>query len=280
VNKKLDQLIEKLKDKLGLFLSLSFGMFIFVLFFQPFLIESSDFNNRTLVVAGLGAITFLIIVIFQVFIPWISGIKEPETKEYILPSTLNGFIIWVLNSLAFIFYVRYVGSVNITFYIAIKIIILCLAPSIILSLYDSFNELKEQNEQLRVEKKIIQMQVEKYEEDILNKSIEFISENISDNFTLLVGEVVYIKSADNYVEIVYKEGDAFKKRLIRNTLRNIELQIKLYTNFLRCHRICIVNVHFIERLKRDNGNHWLIIKGYDEQLPVSRQYLLKLQEAI
>jgi DNA-binding LytR/AlgR family response regulator len=82
------------------------------------------------------------------------------------------------------------------------------------------------------------------------------------------------------VEIVYKEGESCKKKLIRNTLRNIETQIKQYTNFIRCHRTCIVNVHFIERLDRDSNNHWLIIRGFDETIPVSRQFLLKVKEAL
>ena len=114
----------------------------------------------------------------------------------------------------------------------------------------------------------------------LNKSIDFISENSSENFSLPVAEVAYIKSADNYVEIVYKEGETYKKKLIRNTLKNIESQIKQYSNFLRCHRTSIVNIHFIGRLSRDRNNHWVIIKGVEEQVPVSRQYLLKLKEAL
>ena len=65
---------------------------------------------------------------------------------------------------------------------------------------------------LIIEKKSIQKQIEKYEEDLLNKSITFISENNSENFSLLISEVVFIKSADNYVEIVYREGDNYRKK--------------------------------------------------------------------
>jgi DNA-binding LytR/AlgR family response regulator len=151
---------------------------------------------------------------------------------------------------------------------------------VILRIYDSMLELKHQNESLILEKKIFQLQIEKYEEDILNKTIELTSESNTENLNLLVAELALVKSADNYVEIVYKEDDVLKKKLIRNTLKNIELQIKPYSNFIRCHRICIVNMHFIEKLNRNYSNHWLTIKGYPEQIPVSRQYLLKLKEAI
>jgi DNA-binding LytR/AlgR family response regulator len=279
VNNKIDQLIKELKQDSGLFLSISFGLFIFVLFFQPFPFEISDSNNMLLLIAGLGGIIFLFMVLIRVVIPWLS-VDEQERKEKLFPSYFSGFIIFVMSSLAFIFYIRYVGSVAITFYITFKVLTICLAPSVILGLHDSFKEIRDHNRTLIAEKKKIQQQIENYEEDILNKTIEFISENISDNFSLLIGEIAFIRSADNYVEIVYKEGEAYRKKLIRNTLKNIETQIRQYTNFIRCHRICIVNVHFIEKLNRNGSSYWLKIKDYDSNLPVSRQYLLKVKDAI
>ena len=89
----------------------------------------------------------------------------------------------------------------------------------VLRLYTAVKELRQQNESLINEKKIIQKQVERYEEDYLNKSVEFISESSSEKLNLLIADIAFIKSADNYVEIVYKEGDNFKKKLLRNTLK-------------------------------------------------------------
>jgi DNA-binding LytR/AlgR family response regulator len=151
---------------------------------------------------------------------------------------------------------------------------------VLLKIYDVIHELKQQNEALIIEKKIIQKQVEKFEEGVLNKTIEFFSENTTENLSLAVSDVAFIKSADNYVEIVFKQGEDFKKKLIRNTLKNIEQQTKQYPNFIRCHRTCIINTLYIDKLNRDPNNHWLTIKGYDEQIPVSRQYLLKIKETI
>ncbi len=280
MNKNFNQLIQKLKEELGFFLSIGFGVFLFVLFFQPFPLVSSDFNNSLLIIAGLGAIIFLFIVIVRIILPWLLVSDDQENKKPLFLSYFHGFMIFVLSTLAFAFYIRYVGSVDITFYISFKIIIICLVPPVIIGLYDSFRELKLHNELLIVEKKIIQKQVIKFEEDILNKSVEFISENNSETFSLPVGEVAFIKSADNYVEIVYREDDNFKKKLIRNTLKNIEFQLKQFSNFARCHRICIVNIYFVEKLNRNSGNHWLTIKGLKEQLPVSRQYLLKIKDLL
>lgn len=278
--KKLDQLVEDVKEELGLLLSISFGVFLFILFFQPFPIVGLEFNNILLFVGGIGTIVFLIMVLIRITIPRIFRNTNDQTNGIVFPPYIKGFAILVLTSVALVFYIRYVGMVSITFFITFKVVLICLTPPLILNFFDKINELKEQNEALIVERKIIQKQIERYKEDLLNKSIEFTSENSSESLNLLVSEVALIKSADNYVEIVYKEGESLKKKLIRNTLKNVELQIKQYSNFIRCHRICIVNLHYIERLTRNNSNHWLLIKGLDEQVPVSRQYLLKLKEAL
>jgi DNA-binding LytR/AlgR family response regulator len=219
-------------------------------------------------------------VIVRIVIPWIFRKEKQETKVLVLPAYFNAFIILVMSSIAFEFYLRYVGMVHITFFITIKVILICLATVLISGFYDMVDELRQQNELLIIEKKSIQKQLVKYQDELQNKSIEFISENNSENLSLLISEVAVIKSADNYVEIIFKEGNIFKKKLIRNTLRNIELQIKQYSNFIRVHRICIVNINYIDKLIRSNNNHLLIISGYDEQIPVSRQYLLRLKETL
>lgn len=280
MNKKLDQLVDDLKAELGLLLSISFGIFLFVLFFQPFTFGNFDFNNSLLYVGGLGLIVFIIMVLVRIVIPWIFRRNGQDTKVLLLPAYFNGFIILVLSTLAYEFYLRYVGMLGITFFITIKVIFVCLAPVLVLAVYDFIDELKQQNELLIIEKKSIQKQIGKYEDELLNKSIDFVSENNSENLSLQISEVAIIKSADNYVEIVYWEGNTYKKKLIRNTLRNIELQIKQYSNFIRCHRVCIINLRYVEKIIRNNNNHWLVIKGYEEQVPVSRQYLLKVKEAL
>ncbi len=93
-------------------------------------------------------------------------------------------------------------------------------------------------------------------------------------------DVVFINSADNYVEIHYKEDKKIKKKLLRNTLKNIELQINPYHIFLRCHRKYIVNPHYIDKLNGNCNHHELLLKGYKKPLPVSRQYFYRIKDAL
>lgn len=280
MNKKLEQILFLIKEDRKLFLSISFGVFLFVLFFQPFLLDHVDFNNRLLIVAGLGGIVFLFMVLVRAAFLWIIQYEDPTSQELVYLSYLGGFIIWVLSSVAFAFYLRYVGSVDITFYTMFKVILICLFPPVALGLADELKDLRQQNESLTFKKEIIQEQFKKYEADYFHKSIEFISENSTENLSLLISDVTLIKSADNYVEIVFMEDKLLKRKLIRSTLKNIEQQLKLYPNFIRCHRICIINTYYIEKLNKKFNNYCLTIRGLQDPIPVSRQYLLKLKEAL
>lgn len=265
-------------QKLRLFLSISFGVFLFILFFQPFPLIRFDFNNSLLFFGGFGAIIFLVLMLVHSAQHYIFQYNDPEINEKSLSITyLRGITMMILSSLSFAFYLRYVGYVNISFYIVFKIVFICLTPPVILRIYEVYGKLKQVNEDLTAQKSVMQEQVHKYEANSLNQSITFESDNNSENLTLMIADIVFFKSADNYVEIVFKEGDRIIKKLIRNTLRNIEHQIKPYTNFVRCHRTCIVNILNIEKLNKGANNHWLAIRDYPEEIPVSRQYLLRLK---
>jgi DNA-binding LytR/AlgR family response regulator len=279
-NKKLNQLIFLIKKDLGLYLSISFGIFLFVLFFQPFPIDKLNFNNRLLFIFGLAAIIYLFMVLVRIVFRWVNSDNDQIYHEPFIHSDVDDFIILVLNSVVLAFYLRYVGSVDISFYIMFKVVLICLIPTSVIRLYDKFKELRQRNESLIKEKELILKKIEKYEEDYQNKSFEFISENINEKFTILIADLIVIKSADNYVKILYKEDDNLKTRLIRNTLKSIEQQLNIFSNFIRCHRTAIINIYYIEKLNSRFNNYWLSIKGYNEKIPVSRQYLLKVKEIL
>jgi DNA-binding LytR/AlgR family response regulator len=279
VSKKLEYFIHRFKSELGLYMRISSGIFLFILFFQPFPLDHFNFNNHILFVAGLGGIVFFALVTARAFTLWLAR-ENIQGEKAILPAALKEVIIFLISTVAFVFYLRYVGMVNFNLYITFKVVLICFAPPFILSVLNTISELKETLESQITEKKDIQKKVEKPEEDYRNKSIEFKSENINEKFTVNIAEVAFIRSADNYVEIVYKEGFTFRKKLVRNTMKNIEQQIRPDTSLIRCHRICIINLHFIDRLEKLDHSYWLKIKGYNEKVPVSRQYLLKLTEAL
>jgi len=281
-NRNIILILNLIRERLSLLLKISLGIFLFILFFQPFPFENFDFNNTILLVAGMGAIVFMFMVVVLILIsfPWLSKLYGTDKKEPAFPYYVYGILMIFLSSVAMAFYLHYVGSVSITFFIMFKIVLICLAPPVILRSSYIMRELKTENEALSRQLTALSRKMEKYEDDHFNQPVEFSSENNAENIKIAASDVVFIRSADNYAEIIYLEDSKDKKHLVRNTMKNIEELVKPFPNLLRCHRAYIVNLQHIKRLTRKDNNHLIDLNDYDEQIPVSRQYIIRLKEAL
>ncbi len=280
MNTSIHQWLQLVKPDIRIFLWVSLGIFLFTLFFQPFTLEQFDFNNRLLVVAGLGGITFILMMLTRSFFPFIESTKVKQGQSYAAPGLYSSLILLALGSVAFAFYLRYVGFVEITFFVMFKVIFICLVPPVVLRLCDAFREIRLQNQKLKSHVEKTGMNENSIPAEEFAQPIIFTSDNSAENLSLLTRDVLFIKSADNYVEVGYLQGEFIKTQLLRNTLKRIEEQLKPYPDFIRCHRISIVNRLHIEKLEIKNQNHWITVRGYSEKLPVSRQYLIKVKERI
>jgi len=280
MNKRLNILIRLLNDELLLFLSISFGVFLFVLSFQPFPHGEFDFYYRLIFKVGLGAIVFLFMFLVRVLYPCLKGRVTHRENEITISSYASGIVIWVLSSMAFVCYLKYIGLVNISGSILYKVVLTCLVPPVVLLVSDRLRKLRMKNKSLISENELIQQKVNKNADDYMNLPIDFITGENGGKLSFKLGDLLFIKSANNYVEIHYLEEDEIKKKLSRNTLTNIELQVESYPGLIRCHRTCIVNTLYIQKMNGNCNNRTLTIKGYYKQIPVSRRYYLTVKEAV
>ncbi len=273
-------IIRSLKEELSKLFIVGVSIFLFILFFQPFPLNFVDFENRLLFITGYGIITFLIsgliLAVLPLFTPKWLNINELKSNLPFIP----GFLLLVLNATAFAFYLRYVGSVYLSLYIVFKIVLVSLLPLIILMvihkqklLKNGFNLLKDQN-------KLLLNKLQEFERIEDEKEIEILSNNKSDRLSVKYKDIISVKSADNYIEISYLKNNLTEKKLIRNTLKNIEEQLSGKQFFIRCHRTSIANILFVEQLIRTQNGNALKMNVLGEDVPVSRQYLLKVKEAI
>jgi len=277
MEQKVRRLLFLIKQDAGLYLIISLFIFLFILFFQPFPSGKSDPNNWLLIVAGFAAIIYMVLILVRIFLRLVIRDKEQIYDEPYIHSGIEEFFIWLLCSVATSFYLRYAGSVYLTFYITFKVVLICLIAPLIVRFYDRLKMLKQENEALLREKESLQQTIHDYEMDNQNKTIEFVSDNINEKVIVQLSDVILVRSADNYVEIIYLEGTEIKRSIIRSTLKSVELQLKPYTGFIRCHRTAIVNRYHIQDVNRKFGNYSLTMKGNEEEIPVSRQYLFKIK---
>ncbi len=82
-----------------------------------------------------------------------------------------------------------------------------------------------------------------------------------------VGEISLILAADNYSEVILRDGT---RMLLRKSLKNWEDTLPA-SHFMRVHRTAIVNLARIARYERDRDEHTrLFLEGTDEPVLASR----------
>ena len=267
------------EESLRLFF-IGFGVFLFILFFQPFPLESLSYNNRLLYVTGFGLISFFFQFLVLVLIPIIFPEKFKKTERESYSSYILGFAYILLSGVAFAFYIRYVGKTHLSLYVLFKIFLVCLFPMIILMILHKNKFLISIIEVLRKQNKLYLSKLGEYEKIVDEEELELASTNKSDQLVLKYKHLISVKSADNYIEVTYLKNGEVENRLLRSTLKNIENQLSGRSYFIKCHRTHIVNVMFVEKIVRSSGGYSLKMSCFEQSIPISRQYFIPVKEAV
>lgn len=101
-------------------------------------------------------------------------------------------------------------------------------------------------------------------------TVIFRSDNQKEMLKLLVRDLLYITSADNYIEIHFLEQGLEQKKLLRGTLKNAKDELRSYTAFYRCHRAWLVNLDRVISVTGNSQGYRLILEGTETKIPVSR----------
>ncbi len=268
---------DNLKSNLQAILGISLGIFLFLLFFLPFNPQTEEFNKKLLIIAGFGIIILIFLFLVRIALPsFFPKLFIPE-KWKIKKELLLHFIFIVLNSVAFSFYARFVGKIDINFHLAVNIVLISLAAVIILVIINEYEFLKR-----RVEHLLNQLKTPDFQpsEEETETGIEFESENQSEHLFLYPEQVILIKAANNYIEIIFRQNEKVSRRLIRNTLKNTEKILLKYPSLIRVHRSYIVNVNSIQKVNKSAEGLKLSLYDYPKGVNVSRQYILNVKDAL
>ena len=251
------------------------GIFLFLLFFQPFNLKNPDFNGKLLTLAAFGGISLILMGIFRFLIPAAFPRAFGPNKWNTNKEIFYDFLFVALSSVAYSFFARFVGKIPITFHAETIIVIINITSIVILVNANKYNHLKQQVQLLN--ENTNKEQIEPVQENI---KIEFESENKSEYFQLFLNQVMLIKSANNYIEVIYFKDEKVSKKLIRNTLKNTETLFAKHSAMVRCHRSCMVNKNYIQKAAKGSDGLVLSLSNYPQQIHVSRQYVLKVKEAL
>ena len=110
--------------------------------------------------------------------------------------------------------------------------------------------------------------------DYKSKSIIAFPDEKGDlKISIMLDNLLYIESADNYTSIYYMNKSDISHFLLRNSLKWIEEQYATDTPLTRCHRSFIVNMDKVKILKKIKGG--IVVELDAEQtpdIPVSKTY--------
>ena len=112
------------------------------------------------------------------------------------------------------------------------------------------------------------------------KIVYFNSDYQKDSLAIKVNLLLFIRSANNYIEIFWKEGESISNQMVRCSLTNAEELLKEYRFILKCHRSYLVNVNYIDRIEGNSQGYKLFFQLVNFPIPVSKNMVGKLQESI
>lgn len=270
---------DDLKLNLQSVFGVALGIFLFLLFLQPLNPPNTDFNQKLLIIAGFGMIVLLLLFLFRIGIPAIFPKLFLSDKWTYKKEVLLHFIFLVFNSVAFSFYARYVGKITVDFHRVANIILISLIPVFVLVIIYEYNVLKK-----RLQLVVNQIKNQEFSEDLEEENnvqgIEFESENQSEKLFLFPEQIILIKAANNYIEIIFRKSEKVSRQLVRNTLKNTENLVKDYPSLIRVHRSFIVNVKSIRKVNKGSDGLKLLLYDYPKAINVSRQYVLNVKQAL
>ena len=246
------------------------GLFIafFLMFFQPFGTANVQMPNKLLFLSGYGWITFFSTVLVFGGLPRLFPRLFEEEKWVIWKQML---LMTIGLSFCFLCCYLYLNlwfgwPLSINNFLGFYSIALATAvmPIIVFTLVEYIIHLKNNQAVANTLNEQIQPSTPS---DII---LQFKDENDRVDFTIPLDQFLFIKAANNYVEVNYLEAEDVKKYLLRNSIRNMEQQLE--QSFIkRCHRSYIVNMNKVGRITGNAQGHKLHFPFTSEYVvPVSR----------
>jgi DNA-binding LytR/AlgR family response regulator len=238
---------------------------------------------RGLIVNSNQSIFYIISLIILGFITLITSRVLFYKTHKRKPLTFKNFCTWIILEIVSIILVLsvFAWSINepntrsfttIIERTTISVFSVLFIPYLVSWLYFSLKEKEKELKEVLAESEEAQL------EDVKGL-VNFSDEKGVLRMSLRAEDLLYLKSADNYVYIYYLNNKKeIVNYLLRNTLKNIE-ENNSNTNLIRCHRFYMVNSRNVKLLRKAKDG--LLLELDTESLceiPVSKTYLPAVSE--
>lgn len=255
---------------------------LFMVTFQPFGLQMFTHEYKHLLLIGYGMVTFVILALDMYVLPWIFPGLFSEKKWYVLSEIL--YQLWIVLSIAGGNYLYstitsisgwrglngFIVFAGFTFAIAVIPVLAIIVVS--------HNVMLRRN--LEGAGEVSKLINERRGSNTVHPGIRLSSENKKQQIETTALQLICLESEGNYVDAWIAEEGKIKKKILRNTVKNIESQLKGSDGFFRCHRAYIINLRYVENAEGNSQGYRLKLKYLDFQVPVSRNYTKAFNQVI
>jgi len=254
---------------------ISIGVFAFLWLFQPFDIGNLAVKQKYYLIVGFGFITFLALSLNLLLVPSLFPKKFSSAVWNIKKEIL--WNLWILFTIlvGYFFYTNFLGVMKFNFDMVIKLVLTAILPITGLIIVNH-------NKMLRSHLRLTDELNKRLKEhkQVQEKIIHFASDYQKDSLALKVNSLLFVRSADNYIEVFWKDGDTVKSQMVRCSMTSAETTVKEHKFIVKCHRSYIVNINYIDRFEGNSQGYKLYFENVNFPIPVARSSVSKLQELL
>ena len=266
---------DDLKHNTKIIFFISVGVFVFLFLFQPLQIDALATRDKYILVIGMGIITFLSLSLNMLILP------------SLFPKILNGsswnvkkeifWDLWILFtvSVGYFLYYKVLEIMEFGFDMIIKLILIAIVPTSVLIVLNRHRLLRSH---LRLANEL-NIKLKEYKSSP-DKLVHFVSDYQKDNLSLKASIILFIRSANNYIEVFWREGQDIKSQMVRCSLMKAEEVVRDDKFIFKCHRSYLANINFVDKIEGSSQGYRLYFDKVDFPIPVSKNYAIKLKELI
>ncbi len=235
---------------------------------QPFDIYDLNKEDRYSLIGGIIVVNFIglstNLLLVPAFLSKYNLFKNWTVFKEIL------WNIWILFTLvtSYFIYFRFIGPFGFSVYILLKVLIISAIPISILIPYNRNRLLKNHLQSA--------LELNKYLEERAHpapKIVHLKSDYEKDDLSIDVNTMLFIRSANNYIEVFWKEKDNILSQLVRCTMKYAEDAFKDYSFIFKCHRAFIVNINHVVKVEGKSQGYTLYVGGNEHTVTVSRIFI-------
>jgi len=266
---------DDLKHNTKIIFFISLGVFVFLFLFQPLQIDALATREKYFLVIGLGIVTFLslslnLLILPSLFPRILKGTSWNVKKEIF-------WDLWILFtvSVGYFLYYKALGIMEFGFNMIITLILIAIVPTSVLIVLNRHRLLRSH---LRLANEL-NIKLKEYKSSP-DKLVHFVSDYQKDNLSIKASLIVFVRSANNYIEVFWKEDQEVKSQMVRCSLIKAEEVLKDEKFIFKCHRSYMANINYIDKIEGSSQGYRLYFEKIDFPIPVSKNYATRLKELI